>query len=406
VAGVVLTGVVTAGPAAAQTGPGPLPDDQQNCLPAPQGLETGVPWAQRQLAPQRVWPLTRGAGVTVAVVDTGVDAQTPQLAGKVQRGVDVTAPRRGPADSDCYGHGTFLAGIIAATSVPGTGVAGVAPDVSILPIRCATTAAANAPGALTPESMALGIRQAVDSGAQVVNLSASTTVPDATLAGAVQYAASHDVLIVASAANSAQQGDPVTYPAAFPGVIAVGAVDSTGKRADFSQTGPFLSLVAPGVDVTSVGPGGIGHWQGSGTSYAAPFVAGTAALVRAYRPALTAAQVKHRLEATANHPAAALPDPGLGWGTVNPMAAVTALLPEEGAAGPPVTVSPPAARHPQVRAPDELGPLLAVLGVLGAAIFAFVLVRISRLSRAGRRRKWRPARVVEVVPPAAASKRD
>jgi type VII secretion-associated serine protease mycosin len=403
---VVLTGVLAAGPAAAQTGPSPLPDDHQTCLPAPQGLETGVPWAQQQLAPQRVWPLTRGAGVTVAVVDTGVDAQTPQLLGKVQRGVDITTPGRGPADSDCYGHGTFLAGIIAAASVPGTGVAGVAPDVSILPIRCATTAAADAPGALTPGSMALGIHQAVDSGAQVINLSASTTSPDATLAAAVQYAASHDVVLVASAANSAQQGDPVTYPAAFPGVIAVGAVDSTGKRADFSQTGPFLSLVAPGVDVTSVGPGGIGHWQGSGTSYAAPFVAATAALVRAYRPALSAAQVKHRLEATANHPAAALPDPGLGWGTVNPMAAVTTLLPEEGAAGPPVTVSPPAARHPQVRAPDELGPLLAVIGVLGTGIFAFVLVRISRLTRAGRRRKWRPARVVEVVPPAAVGKRD
>ena len=122
------------------------------------------------------------------------------------------------------------------------------------------------------------------------------------------------MVVVASAANSAKNGDPVTYPAAYPSVIAVGAVDATGKRADFSQTGSFLSLVAPGVGVASIGPRGAGHWLGSGTSYAAPFVAGAAALVRAYHPALTAAEIKHRLEATADHPAAALPDAGMGWG--------------------------------------------------------------------------------------------
>ncbi|WAL66517.1 type VII secretion-associated serine protease mycosin [Amycolatopsis cynarae] len=384
-------------PALAQQAATPLPNNQQTCLPAPQGMATGVPWAQQQLAPQRVWPLTKGAGVIVGVVDTGVDASTPQLAGKVQRGVDVTTPDRGPADSDCYGHGTFLAGIIAASSAPGTGFAGVAPDATIMPIRCATSAAGSTPGALTPEGMARGIRQAVDSGAQVVNVSASTTVPNAELAAAVQYAADHDVVVVASAANSAQQGDPVTYPASYPTVIAVGAVDAYGQRADFSQTGPFLALMAPGVDVVSVGPGGPGHWQGSGTSYAAPFVTGAAALVRSYRPSLTAAQVKHRLEATANHPAAALPDPRLGWGTVNLMAAVTAVLPEESASGPAKVVAPPPAKLPRAETRDELGPVLAAVGVVLAGIFAFGLVRITHLSRAGRRRGWRRARVVEVV---------
>ncbi|GHF44780.1 type VII secretion-associated serine protease mycosin [Amycolatopsis bartoniae] len=400
---VLLLGVLSAGPAAAQQTATPLPNNQQACLPPPQGTETSVPWAQQQLAPQRVWPLTRGGGITVAVVDTGVDAHTPQLAGHVQRGVDITTSSHGPADSDCYGHGTFLAGIIAAASAPGTGFAGVAPDVSILPIRVANSAGDNSPGALTADSMARGIRQAVDSGAQVVNISASTTVPNADLQAAVQYAASRDVVVVASAANSAEDGDPVTYPASYPGVIAVGAVDANGQRANFSQTGPFLSLVAPGVDVTSIGPGGPGQWQGSGTSYAAPFVAAAAALVRAYRPTLTAAQVKHRLEATANHPAAALPDPGLGWGTVNLMAAVTTVLPEEGGAGAQVMVTPPPVRPANVQAPDELGPLLAVAGVMVAAIFAFALVRVSRLSRGGRRRGWRPARVVEVVSPKPAA---
>ena len=101
----------------------------------------------------------------------------------------------------------------------------------------------------------------------------------------------------------------MTYPASYPTVIAVGAVDSGGQRADFSQTGPYLGLVAPGVNVVSIGPRGPGQWQGNGTSYAAPFVTGTAALVRAYHPQLTAAQVRHRLEVTADHPAAALPEP-------------------------------------------------------------------------------------------------
>src|SRR5262249_22309780 len=152
--------------------------------------------------------------------------------------------------------------------------------------------------------------------------------------------------------------NPVTYPAAYPSVIAVGAVNEAGQHADFSQTGPFVSLVAPGVDILGLGPGGPGQWTAGGTSYSAPFVAGTAALVRAYHPGLSAAQVKHRLLVTASHPAVPLPDPALGWGTVNPMAAVTTVLPEEGETKP-AAVTPPDARRPAVVVPDKLGPALA-----------------------------------------------
>ncbi|WP_244180269.1 type VII secretion-associated serine protease mycosin [Amycolatopsis pretoriensis] len=395
----LLTVLLGAPPAWAQGPVASLPGDQTSCLGPPQGTEPGTPWAQQQLAPERAWPLTKGRGITVAVVDTGVDGHIPQLAGRVQPGLDITTNFRSRADDDCYGHGTFLAGIIAASSAPGTGFAGVAPEVSILPIRCATGTAREGVGALTPAAMALGIREAVDSGAQVINMSASTTTADAALAAAVQYAAEHDVVVVASAANSAQQGDPVTFPASYPSVIAVGAVDQAGVRADFSQTGPFLSLVAPGVNVTSVGPGGPGHWLGSGTSYSAPFVAGVAALVRAYRPGLSAAQVKHRLTATAHHPAAVLPDPGLGWGMVNPLAAVTTVLPEETASGQGAVVAPPPARLPDVKAPDEQGPVLAIMAVFLVAVLIFAVVTISRLTAAARRRSWRPARVAEIVPP-------
>lgn len=382
-------------PAWAQSGPAKLPNGKQEaCLQAPQGLAAAVPWAQQQLAPQRVWPLTRGEGVVVAVVDTGVDGSVPQLAGgKVQRGVDLTSPGNGPADSDCFGHGTFLAGIIAASASPDTGFAGIAPGVTILPIRCATSAAQGEAGSLTPAGMARGIRQAVDSGADVINISASTTIQDGDLAAAVRYAGERDVVVVASAANGAKDGDPVTYPASYPGVIAVGAVDVNGQRADFSQTGPYLSLTAPGVDVISVGPRGPGHWQGSGTSYAAPFVAAAAALVRSYRPALTAAQVKHRLETTANHPPVTMPNPAVGWGTVNLMAAVTTELAEENPPAAAAPIAPPAARAPITPEPDELGPLLAVLGILGAAIFAFALVITTRLVTAARRRRWTRPRI-------------
>jgi type VII secretion-associated serine protease mycosin len=354
-----------------------------------------VPWAQQRLAPDRVWPLTKGAGVTVGVVDTGVDAKTPQLSGRVQRGLDVANPGDKPANDDCFGHGTFVAGIIAAGTRSGTGFSGIAPDARILPIRCATVTQDGSPPSLTAVEMANGIRAAVDGGARVINISASTDVPDPGLANAVRYAADHDVVVVASAANSAQEGDPVTYPAALPTVIAVGAVDITGNKADFSQTGKFVSLVAPGVGVTSVGPRGAGHWLGSGTSYAAPFVAGAAALVRAYHPNLTAEQVKRRLELTADHPAAALPDPGFGWGTVNVMAAVTTVLPEESGAKLPVLTAEPAPLPPGKSVIGE-GSLVALVAAISVPIAALVGLLLSRLFRGARTRRWTPARVVEV----------
>src|SRR5262249_51030991 len=150
------------------------------------------------------------------------------------------------------------------------------------------------------------------------------------------------VLIVAAAANQARNGNPRTYPAAYPHVVAVGAINQDGNRADFSEAGGFVDLAAPGNNVLSVGPKGPGHLVGQGTSFATPFVTATAALVRAYYPKLTAAQVKHRLEATADHPGRPLPDPQVGWGVVNPYAAVCTLLSEEWSSQPPHA---PAALH-------------------------------------------------------------
>jgi membrane-anchored mycosin MYCP len=384
-----VVGAMCALPAAPAVAVSPLPSGQQ-CLPPPPTSDQAVPWAQQVLAPQRVWPLTIGAGVVVAVVDTGVDARSPQLAGRVLNGTDVIKP--GGANTDCYGHGTFVSGIIAAAPANGTGFAGVAPGVTIFPVRAATSSQD-----VTASSIAAGMRAAVDSGARVINISASTTQPNGDLAAAVNYAESRDAVVVASAANSAKNGDPVTYPASYPTVVAVGAVDSAGQRADFSQTGAYLDVVAPGLNVESIGPGGPGQWQGSGTSYAAPFVAGVAALVRAYRPGLTAAQVRHRLAATANHPAAKLPDPEFGFGTVNPLAAVSAVLPEETGVAPVVGGGP--ASSPDAQALDHFGPLAVVIGVFLAISLSFALFVWQRVGPEGHRRHWHRGRVIRFTRP-------
>ncbi|HVQ94490.1 MAG TPA: type VII secretion-associated serine protease mycosin [Mycobacteriales bacterium] len=370
------------GGVAAATPNGDVGPDGQPCSQPATDAYRAVPWAQQRLDAPRVWNLTRGEGVTVAVIDSGVDGRVPQLRGHVQRGVDIVNGG-GPANTDCFGHGTFVAGIIAAQPKTGTGVAGIAPGATILPIRQANNATDG-----SSAGMAVAIRAAVDRGARVVNISASSFFPSDDLAAAVRYAAGKDVLIVAAASNDAQGGNPKTYPAAYPQVLAVGAVGMDGKRTDFSETGSFLDLVAPGDDIISLSRGGPGHVQDRGTSYSAPFVAGVAALVRAYHPKLTAAQVVHRLELTADHPGTTLPDAGLGWGVVDPYAAVTALLPAEQGDAPPVAA--PGRIVPPAPSPVDAGPqrhaARFTAGALGVAGLALLLgTAIPR----GRRRRWR-----------------
>lgn len=352
------------------------------CTSPSQKVLPEVPWTQRRLAPQRVWPLTRGEGVLVAVVDTGVDGAVPQLAGRVRRGVDVLT-KGAFADDDCYGHGTFVAGIIAAQPAAGTGLVGLAPGAMILPVRQAYGSTDG-----TTSSLARAIRAAVDGGASVINVSASSFFPSAELRQAVEYAAEQDVLLVAAVANEAQQGNPTAYPAAYPEVLAVGSVGPDGQRSEFSEVGSYLDLVAPGVDVVSLSRGGKGHLVDSGTSYATPFVAATAALVRSYHPKLTAAQVKRRLELTADHPGGTLPDPQVGWGVVNPYQAVTAILAEEHA-----QVAAPAGQPPiKPVVPPRTGPdyrSSAIEFSLTAVVLAGLVALLAYLIPLGTRRDWR-----------------
>ncbi|WP_407951987.1 type VII secretion-associated serine protease mycosin [Plantactinospora sonchi] len=353
-----------------------------------------LPWAQRMLDPAAVWPHSTGAGVLVAVIDSGVDADHPQLRAKgaVLRGEDFHLVGDLPGNFDCVSHGTAVASIIAADPVPGVGFAGLAPGARVLPVRVSERDLTDTGRAevVDPTVLARAIRYAADRRAKVINLSLAGVTDSRRVRDAVAYARSRDALVVAAAGNQ-QRGtaDQPSYPAAYDGVLGVGAVDQTGTRMSGSQLGPHVDLVAPGAGVLgATRVSGHRYWQG--TSFAAPFVSATAALVRSAWPKLTADQVAERILATVS-PAPG--GPGYGAGLVNPYRAVTdGLVAEPPAAVPPVVL--PSADPERVRAEARWAAAgrtaglvtLAAVAVAGLAVLASVVV--SR----GRRGRWRPRR--------------
>jgi len=350
-----------------------MPRPTQNCpgLRAASRV-TREPWAQGALDFSTVWPITRGQGVTVAVVDSGVDFSR-QLVGRVTA-FDLT----GAGLADCAGHGTAVAAIIAASDMQAQGMPfeGVAPAARILSVKVYSQAS-------NASILAKGIRDAVLRGAQVINVSITTASTPA-LRSAVQFALRKNVVIVAAGGNDGTAtGTGPFYPASYPGVLSVGAVDATGALAAFSDHKSHVAVTGPGVNVTSAFPGGYQQDSLTGTSYATPFVSGVAALVRSRYPWLDARQVVARIEATADGGSG----PGTGNGLVNPVQAVSAILgsgsaprPSPSTAGP-VSVSrtPPSdrtARSALEVAGGSLG--FAALFALGAVVW-----------REGRRRRWR-----------------
>ncbi|MGW0520564.1 type VII secretion-associated serine protease mycosin [Crossiella sp. NPDC003009] len=363
--------------------------------PAPARAEIPeLPWAQQVLTPERAWPVSDGAGVTVAVVDSGVDADHPQLAANVLRGKDFYYIGALPGNFDCVSHGTAVAGIIAAGEAGKAGFRGVAPGAKILPVRVSDRDLTEGGGAaaIDPAVLARGIWWAVDQGVKVLNLSLSGPVDNALIRDAVAHAVSKDVLVVAAAGNQQQQDSQLvgrpSYPAAYPGVLGVGAIDIDGARLPASQLGEFVDLVAPGAKVLGTTRAG-GHSYFTGTSFAAPFVAGTAALVRARWPELSAAEVTRRLLATATPARGGKDSPGYGAGVVNPYRAVTDVL----SAAAPVPLPP--LTHPAPdpdllsarawwRAAGEQARVWTAAAV-GAALLAVLL---AALLPRGRRRGW------------------
>jgi membrane-anchored mycosin MYCP len=377
-----------------------LPGPQPGCPPH-QGIAApaSVPWPQEALRFAAVWDQTKGGGVTVAIIDSGVDAN-PQFGHRVTAGPDLAAAdpagtRRGvPRDADCLGHGTAVASIIAAAPVPGVEFTGVAPAARILSVKVSNTY--SFPATVTPQA----IRDAVALGASVVNLSLASPEDVPALRSAVEFALRHNVVVVAAAGNDTKQSGPGPYyPAAYPGVLAVGAVGPDGTLAGFSDRLTPVAVTAPGVNVTSAYPGVFPDAYDpvqNGTSFAAAFVSGVVALVRSAHPRLTAAQVVARIEATARGAAG----PGTGHGLVDPVRAVTAVLPAElagadttaGASGPGRGGSRRSgqARHPGGVASAGPAARTVILAVIAGSFGLVIVVGTAVLAVSAARRRRPP----------------
>ncbi|MFB9838504.1 type VII secretion-associated serine protease mycosin, partial [Actinoallomurus acaciae] len=279
----------------------------------PTDLYRGQQWTLDALHISRAWKYSRGNGVTVAVLDTGVDGHQADLAGRVIDGPDFTGHVRKPGGRYWGRHGTEMASLIAGHGHGAgatAGVMGVAPDAKILSIR--VTWELNDPIRndhaqvnRSRDAVAEGIRYAADHGAQVISMSLGggnlfyngNTAEEA----AIKYALGKGAVLVASAGNDGDGANRRNYPAAYPGVIAVGAVDRTFKAAKFTNRHTYISVAAPGVEIVSADAAGHGYILGTGTSSSAAFVAGMSALVKARYPHLTAQEVKQALEEGATH---------------------------------------------------------------------------------------------------------
>ena len=331
-------------------------------------------WWLASLHVAQTWQQSEGSGITVAVLGTGVDASYPGLAGSVITGPDYTGSGRAPGSPYWGVEGTAVAGLIAAHE-RGWGLAGVAPAAKILSVRVTLEfndplAADQAISRRLPRAIAAGIRYATDHGARIIDLPLDpgtlglTSAGDPAAAGgspaeraAIGYALSKGVVLVAPAGDDGEGSGLVNYPAAYPGVIAVGAIDRTGQLASFSSRRSYASLTAPGVRlVTAAPPGSFGMI--SSTSTASGIVAGVAALVLSRFPHLTVAQVTQALiESTVPTAAGAGLPPltarsaaGGGYGTVDATRAedMAAIIT---AAGQPRQAAPSASPRRHVRAP-------------------------------------------------------
>ena len=322
-------------------------------------------WYVNFLALGDAQKITKGAGVIVGVLDTGV-GRHPDLSGDVLNGADARiggTDRDGRNDRD--GHGTRMAGLIG-----GNGrVRGVAPEATILPVKVMTVGEAYG-------SIAEGINWAVDHGAKVLCIAIHAGEPALDDEAAIRRAIRSDVVVVAGAGN-ADGAEGVGYPAAYDGVVAAGGVDRNGRHADISVSGDKIVLSAPSDDISSTEPGGK-YSIGTGTSDATALIAGAAALVRAKFPELSAEEVIHRLTYTADDKGPAGRDDEYGYGVVNIVNALSADVPP---------LRPAAGTSPQAEGKSagdlSTGTVVAIVtAVLVVVTLLAVLIILGRRSRA------------------------
>lgn len=355
-----------------------------------------------RLGLERAWELSTGTGVTVSVVDTGVDARQDKLTPAMVPGVEYTTTTVPPGfaqfpggTEDCDGHGTSVAGLIAARPTRGDDrVMGVAPGAMIAPVRVGTSF-----GQAPTELIAAAIKAGADRG-RVLNLSFARSVDSRPIRDAITYALGKDVVVVAAAGNEGgSQGGATWYPAAYDGVLAVAALNGEGEPMQESNAGDWVDIAAPGEALTGLAPKR-GYRSVSGTSFATALVSGAAALVRSRFPTLSAPEVVKRLKGTAT-PVAGGPNGRVGAGIVDPFTALTAT-----------SVGDPASAFPNVvgsvevqpRPPGDPGfldrwgtPLGWTGGLAGLALLA-LLARPA--VRTAVRRRWRPGRDPDADRPA------
>ena len=275
-------------------------------------------WGLTAIGAPSVWKITRGAGITVAVIDSG-SGPHPDLDANLDAGRTMfgSIDSVGVLDIDNAGHGSHVAGIIAAVANNAIGGSGVAPQSRILPIRVL-----DAQGSGDSKDVSKAVRFAVDSGAKVINISLGGSNESTSLTAAIQYAVDRNVLVVAAAGNGAADSPP-KWPGASDLTIAVTAVDRNNSATSFDQRGDYIDLAAPGASILSTASND--YKIQSGTSMAAAFVTGAAALLFAAQPSITAAQVRDVLQRTATDIGPPGRDTTFGYGLINLVAAFAEL---------------------------------------------------------------------------------
>jgi type VII secretion-associated serine protease mycosin len=363
-------------------------------------------WALNMLDMEAAWGISQGAGVTVAVIDSGVNPYASDLTGSVTTGPDLTGLSTSPGNSEWGVHGTWMASIIAGHGHDGggSGIIGIAPEAKVLAIRVIPDKGDPGYHAYDSEkeqhiqqSLATGITDATRDGAKVISMSIGYSAPSSAVRAALQYAEQHGVVMVASSGNSGQDDQqhshgfaPVSFPAEYPGVLSVAAVNADGAVASFSSDNLSVQVAAPGVNVPAEGRDG-NYWLVSGTSPACALVAGVAALIKSRYPGLSPVLVDQALTSTAHAGTANGYNAKTGFGTVDAAAALRAA--GELAAQRPGTSPEAASAHfgggPAAIPPAPIAPRgpgqVILFSLLGLAAFGLTIGSGLRLA-AGRRR--------------------
>lgn len=288
-------------------------------------------WHHATIGSAAAWDKARGTGVVVAVNDTGVDCSHPDLQGKCLRGYDFVSDDTDPRDD--HGHGTHVAGLVAAVTNNAVGGAGSGPEATVLPVKVL-----GAGGSGNMSWIASGVTWAADNGVQIINMSLGGRFTSSALRDAIAYAVGKGVTVIAAAGNESTSNP--SYPAAYPGVISVAATDRQDRLAEFSNYGDNLDVSSPGVGILSTVRGG-SYQAWNGTSMAAPIVSGVAALLKAQGPCRSPQDIENVLESTAKDLGSPGWDRSFGAGRIQADRALSQNTQPCGGSGTPAPTQPP-----------------------------------------------------------------